>query len=198
DYHQLAARGLDDVAGLGGTSTSTRLFERLIRLGVETVVLCLDNDDAGRAATARAVEHAVRARSSPAIYVVDSDSAGAKDPDALVRSEGIDAWRELIAQRECGIVWRAKEMVGAIAPDAPLAQRREALRRTGAWLGTLPPRLALEQEDAVRVAAEWCGYSTQAVQRAFRARFFRDVISIGEHPRARESLERRMESAVEF
>jgi hypothetical protein len=42
------------------------------------------------------------------------------------------------------------------------------------WLGSLPPRLSVEQEDAVRVVAERCGYSPEAVKRAFRARFWRD------------------------
>ncbi len=157
DYHQLRARGVDNVAALGGTSTSTSLFDRLGRLGAESVVLCLDSDEAGRAATARAVEHATRARTSPAIYVVNPETVGAKDPDALVSKDGADAWWKLLTLRECGIVWRAKEIISNVAPDAPLDQRRQALGRAGAWLGTLPPRLALEQEDAVQLEAlgEW-------------------------------------------
>jgi DNA primase len=180
DYHQLSARGVDNVAALGGTSTNPRLFERLRRYGVETVVLCLDNDDAGRAATARAVEHATRAHNSPAISVVNPTRFRAKDPDALVRKEGIQAWEALVRERVCGIVWRAADMVGDIAPDAPLNHRREALARVGAWLGSLPSRLALEQEDAVQVVAERCGYSSEAVSRSFRARFWTDLARDGE------------------
>jgi hypothetical protein len=40
-----------------------------------------------------------------------------------------------------------------------------------AWLATLPPRLALDQEDAIRFAAEQCGYSPEATRRAFAARY---------------------------
>jgi hypothetical protein len=60
----------------------------------------------------------------------------------------------------------------------PSAARRDlllvdaALARAGAWLGTLPARLALEQEDAVRTVASRCGYSVEAVGRAFRARYW--------------------------
>ena len=36
----------------------------------------------------------------------------------------------------------------------------------------LATRLALEQEDALNAAAERCGYSPDAVQRAFRARYW--------------------------
>jgi DNA primase len=157
DYHQLAAHGVDNVAALGSTRTTAQLFEQLSRLGVATVVLCLDNDTSGRDGTVRAVENAVRARTSPAIYVANTDGISAKDPDALVRENGIDAWRELIDRRGCGIAWRTRQMVKGIRADTPLDQRRQKLRQTGAWLGTLPPRLALEQEDAVKLAAESCG-----------------------------------------
>jgi len=39
----------------------------------------------------RAVENAARARTSPAIYVANTDATSAKDPDALVREHGISA-----------------------------------------------------------------------------------------------------------
>ncbi len=172
DLHQLRARGIENIAALGGTSISPKTFEQLHRLGIETVTLCLDNDDAGRSASARAVENASRARRSPDIYVVDpAQLAPAKDPDELVRQRDVAAWRELLETRSCGIAWRARELA-PVAPDAPNADRRAALARAGRWLGKLPPRLALEQEDAVRLVAERCGYSTEAVMRAFKARFW--------------------------
>ena len=97
DLHQLRARGIENVAALGGTSTSPLTFERLHRLGVEVVTLCLDRDDAGRAATARAVEHSARARQSPEVYVIDPERlAPAKDPDALVR----ELWTGRVAQAD--------------------------------------------------------------------------------------------------
>ncbi len=89
-------------------------------------------------------------------------------------STGSRRGTELLQSRECGVTWRANELLGDVASTAPLVARRDALARAGAWLGSLPPRLALEQEDAVRAVAERCGYSVEAVQRAFRARFFRD------------------------
>jgi len=185
DYHQLRARGVEDVAALGGTATAPALFERLSRLGVESVTLCLDGDEPGRAASARAVENAVRARTSPTVWVV---RPGAKDPDELVRTGGVDSWAKLLETRECGIGWRAKGLVGPVGSADPSAERRAALARAGAWLGSLPPRLALEQEDAVRLVAGQCGYSFDAVERAFRARFFREVArpAAERAPRGRE------------
>jgi DNA primase len=179
DLHQLRARGIPNVAALGGTSVRPQTFERLHGLGIETVTLCLDNDEAGRAATGRAVENAARARQSPELYAVDpSRLAPAKDPDELVRQRGVAAWRDLQSARTCAIAWRAHELAG-ITADSPASERRAALARAGRWLGGLPPRLALEQEDAIRLLAEQCGYSAEAVTRSLRARFWR----IPEHGR---------------
>ncbi|MBA2475867.1 MAG: toprim domain-containing protein, partial [Actinobacteria bacterium] len=173
DFHQLKARSFENVAALGGTSTNPRTFERLRKLGVETVTLCLDNDEAGRTATMRAVENSVRAQRSPTVYVISPERLDvAKDPDVLVRSQGTDAWRTLLTKRECGIVWRAGQLVADVEPNGSLDERREGLSRAGTWLGALPARLSLEQEDAVRAVAKRCGYTVEAVERAFRARYW--------------------------
>jgi Toprim-like len=196
DLHQLRAREIPNVAALGGTSVRPQMFERLHRLGIEAVTLCLDNDEAGRAATARAIENAARARKSPDVYVVDPGQLGpAKDPDELVRMRGPAAWDTLLATHSCGITWRAHELA-AVTPDSSIAERRVALARVGRWLGGLPPRLALEQEDALNALADRCGYSTDAVRRAFHARFFRDLeVDRGRVAPARE--DRRMEHVIE-
>jgi Toprim-like len=175
DIHQLRAREIPNIAALGGTSVRPQTFERLHRLGIEAVTLCLDNDEAGRAATARAVEHSARARRSPDVYVIDPGQLGpVNDPDELVRARGPAAWHELVKTRTCGIAWRAHELT-AVTRDSPIAERRAGLARAGRWLGGLPPRLALEQEDALHAVADQCGYSATAAERAFQARFFREV-----------------------
>lgn len=192
DHHQLRDRGIANTAAIGGTATSPRLFERLSRLGIHEVTLCFDADDAGRAATARAVENAARSVASLGVYVV---TPSAKDPDELIRQQGVNAWRTLLNDRQCGIVWRANELVKHVEEESSLAERRMALHKAGAWLGTLPRRLALEQEDAVRVAAERCGYSTEAATRAFQHKFFRDVTYTRDTLQAH--LQRRSEGDIE-
>lgn len=173
DVHQLRAHGIENVAALGGTAMRPHVFERLHRRGIETVTLCLDKDDAGRSATARGIEQSARAHHGPNVYVVDpARLAPAKDPDEFIRTRGEASWHELLATRRCGIEWRARELAAGISRDSPAAERRAALARAGRWLGTLPPRLALEQEDALRDVAEQCGYSCEATARSFRARFW--------------------------
>lgn len=187
DLHQLRAHGLESVAALGGTGARPQLFERLASLGIETVTLCLDNDDPGQAATARVVEQAARATESPALFVVDPKRLGsAKDPDAFVLTRGIAAWRALLEERECAVGWRVGEHLRAVSEASPQETRRQALSRVGAWLGELPARLALEQEDAVRIAAERCGYSAAAVHRAFSARYWAGPEQVRSPAQARE------------
>ncbi len=191
DYHQLRAHGVENVVALGGLSIAAKTFERLSRYGVERVTLCFDRDEPGRAATARAVEQSGRAHSSPAIFVVDSERlAPAKDPDEFIQKGGVEAWRALLAATECGVIWRAKELIAGVTPQSPAGARRAALARAGSWLGVLPARCALEQEDAVRAVAMRCGYSPAAVERAFRARFWPEGIEPPTAPTIRPALER--------
>jgi len=173
DVHHLRSHGIENVSALGGTGVRGETFERLSRLGFERVTICLDRDDPGRAATTRAVERATRASASPAILVVDPEAlAPAKDPDALVRERGAAAWYGLLQTSECGITWQALELLDGATPEADSTKRRSAIARAGSWLGRLPARFALEQEDAVRTVATRCGYSSEAVERAFRARYW--------------------------
>jgi hypothetical protein len=107
--------------------------------------------------------------------VVDPDQlAPAKDPDAFVRERAQD-WPSVIESRTCGVVWRALEFARGIHSASPPHARRRSLAAAGEWLGSLPPRLSLEQEDAVQAVAERCGYSPEAAARTFRARFWGDL-----------------------
>jgi DNA primase len=173
DVHHLRALGYETVGAVGGTGTRPPLFERLARLGFERVTLCFDADAAGRAATAKAVEASVRAAASPAVAVVRPERLGpAKDPDEFARERGVEAFRGIVGAGECAVTWRALEFTSGATLDSPVADRRRALAAAGNWLGSLPARLALEQEDAVQAVAQRCGYSPEAVARAFRVRFW--------------------------
>lgn len=173
DVHQFRARGIHNVVALGGTSTRPSLHARLDQLGVDRVTLCLDNDQPGRDATAKAIEAATRAAAAPELRVVDPGWLEPHtDPDAYIRHDGTEAWQTLLDNAQCAISWRALELLNHTTPASEPDTRKLALARAGRWLGTLPPRLALEQEDAIRVVAEHCGYTPVAVQRAFVARYW--------------------------
>ena len=136
-------------------------------------MLAFDNDAAGREGISRAIEVVSRSEKAPALKVLEPELLGdAKDPDAFVQARGIERFRALVDEAECAITWRVGELVKDIGPEDRVSVRRAALARAGRWLGTLAPRYALEQEDALRRVADQCGYSRDAVERAFRARYW--------------------------
>jgi len=95
------------------------------------------------------------------------------NPGPLDYAQKVDRRADpLVEAPICGVAWRAHEFAGTVRPDSPAPDRRAALARAARTLGTLPPRLALEQEDAIHAIAERCGCSSEAVTRSFRARFW--------------------------
>ncbi|MGH3010221.1 MAG: toprim domain-containing protein [Gaiellaceae bacterium] len=130
DVHQLRAHGIENAVALGGLGIQPRTFERLARLGMKRLTLCFDRDEPGRTATARAVEQATRAEQTPAVDVVDPDLlAPSKDPDAFIRERGVAAWHALLEERECGIAWRATELIADITPRSDQRARCPTHRR---------------------------------------------------------------------
>ena len=173
DVHHLRSKGFPSVAAIGGARVQPEALRRLGRVGIDSVVLALDNDASGRDGTARAVECITRLTDAPTLRVLDPERLGkSKDPDAFVREHGVAKFGALVAEADCAVTWRAREFAFGITSESEAPRRRAALARAGNWLGALPPRYALEQEDAIRQVAERCDYSVEAVQRAFRARFW--------------------------
>lgn len=175
DVHHLQAKGFPNVAAAGSARLHPDVFTRLGRLGFDSVVLAFDNDAPGREGVSRAIESGSRVKEAPMLHALEPKLLrDSKDPDAFVRKHGIEKFRTLIDQADCAVTWRALELTHGVTPQDDMGTRRNALTRAGDWLGTLPARLALEQEDAVRSVADRCGYSSTAVERAFRARFWHE------------------------
>jgi integrase len=174
DVHHLRARGFQQVAALGGTAGSPQMFERLATLGFETVTLALDADAAGRKATITSIEAAYRGL-SPAIDVVRLTKE--KDPDALMRSSGLQAWSNAVRASMPAISWRVEQMFERV-DLADRAATRTAVHRAGAWLGTLDARYALEQDTGVRTVAACARLDLDATRRAFRTRYWSPTIGV--------------------
>lgn len=89
------ALGLDNVVALGGTSLNVAQIKAARRLGVEKLTLCLDQDQAGEVATDKAIEAINKSGEDFKVYVA-SLPHGFKDPDELIKANGIQAFREVI------------------------------------------------------------------------------------------------------
>ncbi len=177
DLHHLRARGFDRVAALGGTATAPKLFERLSALGVQTVTLAFDADTAGELATIAAIEAACQSRASPALEVVRLSAA--KDPDALIRAVGVDGWNVALRAAEPGIPWRVRRILEADGASADPAERRAVVHRAGAWLGSLDPRDAIDQDAGIQTVASWAKLDIEATRRTFRSRYWSQAITAG-------------------
>jgi DNA primase len=191
DVHKLRASGLANVAAVGGSRVQPEALIRLGRLGFDSVVLAFDNDDAGREGMSRAIERVTRSDRAPALRVLEPAALGdAKDPDAFVGAHGIERFRALVAGAQCAVSWRVDELTRSVSSQDETRVRRAALARAGKWLGTPAPRYALEQEDAIRSLADQCGYSRDAVERAFRPRFWGPARADDREPRRGIAVER--------
>jgi len=118
DVLQLQARGFPNVAALGGTDTQAETFQALAPNGPRRITLALDNDDAGRKATLRSVHNLRKVDLVRNVYVLDvADLADHKDPDAYVRGEGIDAFRELVARAPHAYRFLAQDILDRHRPS---------------------------------------------------------------------------------
>ena len=89
------ARGLGNVVPLNGTALDLQKAQAMMQSGIERLTLCLDNDKAGHKATRRIIKHLYGACPELSVFVgrLPSDS---KDPDELMRHQGVEAFRRVI------------------------------------------------------------------------------------------------------
>lgn len=172
DMVRLHARGFGNAAALGGTTLSTDGFEKLRSFGVKKVTLALDNDGPGRAGALVSAENAAKSRKAPKVYVLDpGELEEAKDPDEFVQKNGAEAFRQLLKRSPPGATFRALAALGSVSPSSPDHERREAVGRVlDLVAGLRGEDAALEEEDALRVAAERTGYSVEALAEVAKSR----------------------------
>jgi DNA primase len=95
DVVALAQHGIDNAVATLGTSATGDHLEKLYRY-TEEVVFCFDGDEAGRKAARRALETCLPAmedgRSARFLFLPEGE-----DPDTLVRREGPEGFRRLMA-----------------------------------------------------------------------------------------------------
>ncbi len=174
DVLLLQALGVTNVAAVGGSGrelTAGR-FEALAGWGVRRVTLLFDNDMAGREGTRAALEQARQATTAPIIQVVDPAALGdAKDPDELVRQDGVEAWRRVLATREPATVYGGRLLLDTVTPHSPHVERREAAQRVVAYLADHEGEdAALDTADVLRVAEERTAYDAGTLTEAVAAR----------------------------
>lgn len=97
--------GFDNaVAGLGTALTPEQ--GRLLKKYTDRVVLCYDNDEAGRKATQRSMQ----VLSSLDLNVRILTLRGGKDPDEIIKKEGREFFQSLVDASETGVDYRLNQI----------------------------------------------------------------------------------------
>lgn len=167
DVVLLQARGLDNVAALGGAGDllNPARWAELAALGFPAITLALDNDAAGRTGTMNALANIRNVNKVPKVYVVDPAALGNfKDPDELVRVEGVEAFRQVLKKATPWAVYLGLDLLGDVTPVSVDRERREAADRVLDFTADLRgERAALDTEDLFRLAADKTGYSFEVL-----------------------------------
>jgi len=127
DVVSLHARGLDDVVAPLGTAFTAEQAALLKRFGTH-VTLAFDGDTAGKKATAASREACANAALSARVASLPTG----KDPDALVREQGVEGLRRMLESATGLVEWLIDE---ALEPSTfrrvPLQEQLERVRAVG-------------------------------------------------------------------
>ena len=180
DVITLHQAGFDNaVAPMGTAMTQTQLAE--LRRFTERVILCMDGDKAGRAATMKVIPLALAAGLDG--KVVWLERCGAKDPDELVRTQGAAALQSLVDGADDLITAFVDAAIGEW--DGTITGRVEVGRRVESVLATIPNpmtrELARQQlQTRLQIPLE----VQRELARTARPLVFDDEAGPGEDPRA--------------
>ena len=175
DIVTLHQAGFDNAVASMGTALTTEQTRLLSRFTKE-LVLCYDNDNAGKAATEKALqllnnsEFTVRVLQLPRRRTEDGELVK-QDPDDYLKYHGAKAFERLLSGSENGIEFRMAQVAGKynLSRDEDRVAYAEDV---SALLSTLPN--AVEREICTARAAEAAHISAEAmkleVQRAIKRR----------------------------
>ncbi|GAB3339714.1 hypothetical protein GCM10027299_52540 [Larkinella ripae] len=103
DALHCSAVEIENVVALGGTSLSPRQIEKAIQAGTRRITLMLDNDQAGRNGTLKALDLLLKfPQIKPFVAVLPIDT----DPDEVIRDQGPQAIQDLIKLALPGYLYR--------------------------------------------------------------------------------------------
>lgn len=107
DALHATAEGFTGIVGLGQVSITEKQAEFFKNRAHTPVILALDDDEAGKKGTISTAEHLLPYTSK--IYILDSFN-GYKDPDELISSAGIQAFRSLLPSALPYSVWKFRQL----------------------------------------------------------------------------------------
>jgi len=167
DALYLNAKGLSAPAvATGGTSLSEEQIQSLKDSGTEELLLALDMDEAGQAAIDRAIRKL--AQDLFRVYVV-SLPEGYKDPDELVRREGLESLEKALKQAEAWPGWKARYLLSRHDLGTPRGRDGAIRGFSSAWRETRDLMDQAEMKRAfVRAYTEDTGEEEEAINQRLK------------------------------
>ncbi len=163
DVVTLHQAGFDNAVASMGTALTTEQIHLLSRYTKE-IVLCYDNDTAGKAATERALQMFKNSELSVRVLQLPNRIADGKsikqDADDFIKFQGREAFERLLSGSENSIEYRMA-LIGAkynLDSDAEKVEYSKEISQMIAALDT-----PVEREVYANRAAEICGISAQAI-----------------------------------
>lgn len=111
DALYLPSLGVNNIVAVGQGLLAKSHIEGLQAFGVKRVILALDNEETGL----RNTEAALNLLKGTGInaFVIDHNKMGSyKDPDELVKGQGIEAFKALIDDAQAAAKWKARRLLG--------------------------------------------------------------------------------------
>lgn len=149
--------GVKQVVATAGTAMTEQHLKALSRLAGR-VKLAFDGDKAGLSATERAIG---LAQTVGVELEVVSLPDGAKDPDELIQSQGVEAWQAAIAQSVPAVQWVIDQYSRREDVQTAEGKRRFSTAALTLIRGLKDP---VEQEHYLQVVARTTGASMTALQ----------------------------------
>ena len=148
--------GVAQTVATAGTSMTENHLKAVKRLTGD-VRLCYDGDQAGVAATERAIELASHEGVELTIISLPD---GAKDPDELIKSS-VQAWREAVTRNESAVEWVLRQHAGRCDLDTAVGRRTFTTAALRVVRGLADP---VEREYYIKRIAAMSHTSEEAVR----------------------------------
>ena len=133
DVIQLHQAGFTNAVACLGTSVSELQLQLLRRHGMKHLLIALDGDSAGQAATERLVEQLQTTLISGGLSASVVQLPEGEDADGLIRSQGTTALEGLIASARHWLEWRLDRFLAPLAADSasPSLETLQAVEQAG-------------------------------------------------------------------
>jgi DNA primase len=192
DVIQLHQAGFTHAVACLGTSVSELQLQLLKRQGMKQLLIALDGDTAGQAATEKLLEQLQPQLRAGGLSAAVVQLPEGQDADGLLRAQGAKALEGLIASARHWLEWRLDRLMAPLTTDSasPSLETLQAVEQAGQVLIEQLPDGVLRRSAEQRLTAALAG--TDSSQESIAAAIPPSALAEQALPTAHQRLERRV------